>query len=58
VTEPEAHRPRTARWRLAGIGLLAVGVTAALYAAGRLHQPDAGKPGYHDVRNAVVLPAP
>ena len=37
---PVAHRPKTARWRLAGIGLLAVGVAAALFVAGRLHQPD------------------
>ena len=28
------------RWRLAAIGLLAVGVTAAIYLAGRLFQPD------------------
>jgi Family of unknown function (DUF6529) len=27
-------------WRLIGIGLLAIGVPAALYAAGRLLQPD------------------
>jgi Family of unknown function (DUF6529) len=40
MTAPDAHRPGTAWWRLAGIGLLAAGVTAALYAAGRLHQPD------------------
>jgi hypothetical protein len=40
VTAPDAHRPGTARWRLAWIGLLAAGVTAALYVAGRLHQPD------------------
>jgi hypothetical protein len=40
MTAPEAHRPRTAWWRLAGIGLLALGVAAALYVAGRLHQPD------------------
>jgi hypothetical protein len=40
VTGPEAHRAGTAGWRLAGIGLLAAGVTVALYAAGRLHQPD------------------
>src|SRR5260370_16505286 len=37
---PAAHRPGTARGRLAGIGLLGVGVTVALYVAGRLHQPD------------------
>jgi uncharacterized protein DUF6529 len=40
MTAPDAHRPGNAWWRLAGIGLLAAGVTAALYAAGRLHQPD------------------
>src|SRR5260370_13368172 len=40
MTAPDVHRPGTARWRLAGIGLLAAGVTAALYVAGRLHQPD------------------
>ena len=40
MTEPDVHRPGTARWRLAGIGLLAAGVAAALYVAGRLHQPD------------------
>jgi hypothetical protein len=35
-----ASRAPGAGWRLAGIGLLAVGVAAALYVAGRLHQPD------------------
>jgi hypothetical protein len=40
VTAPIVNRPATARWRLAGIGLLAIGVTGALYVAGRLHQPD------------------
>src|SRR5262249_36053687 len=40
MTAPDARRPATARLRLAGIGLLAVGVAAALYVAGRLHQPD------------------
>ena len=40
MTAPEAHRPATAWWRLAGTGLLALGVAAALYVAGRLHQPD------------------
>ena len=40
MTEPDARRPGGAGWRLAGIGLLAVGVSVALYAAGRLHQPD------------------
>jgi hypothetical protein len=29
-----------AGWRLAGIGVLGIGLTAALYVAGRLHQPD------------------
>jgi hypothetical protein len=32
-------RPRSI-WRLAAIGVLAAGITGALYAAGRLHQPD------------------
>ena len=27
-------------WRLACIGVLAIGVTTALYVAGRVHQPD------------------
>jgi uncharacterized membrane protein HdeD (DUF308 family) len=40
MTAPEARRPQTDRWRLAGIGLLAAGVAAALYVAGRLIQPD------------------
>jgi heme A synthase len=40
MTAPDAPGPRAARWRLAGIGLLALGIAAALYAAGRLHQPD------------------
>ena len=40
MTAPGAHRTWSARLRLAGIGLLAVGVAAALYVAGRLHQPD------------------
>ncbi len=40
MTAPDAHRSVTARWRLAGIGLLAAGVSAALYVAARLHQPD------------------
>jgi hypothetical protein len=40
MTAPGAHRTGTVRLRLAGIGLLAVGVAAALYVAGRLHQPD------------------
>ena len=29
-------------WRLAGIGLLAIGVAAAMYAAGRLNRPNYG----------------
>jgi Family of unknown function (DUF6529) len=36
---PAQGRPRPG-WRLAAIALLALGVTAAVYAAGRLHQPD------------------
>src|SRR5215471_15108882 len=40
MTAPDAPERRTTRWRLAGIGLLGLGVTAALYVAGRLHQPD------------------
>jgi hypothetical protein len=40
MTAPDAPGPRSAGWRLAGIGLLALGVAAALYVAGRLHQPD------------------
>jgi hypothetical protein len=40
MTAPGSDRPTTARWRLSGIGLLALGVAAALYVAGRLHQPD------------------
>jgi len=40
MTAPDARDPRPAGWRLAGIGLLALGVAAALYVAGRLHQPD------------------
>src|SRR6516165_11326089 len=40
MTAPDAPGPRPAGWRLAGIGLLALGVAAALYVAGRLHQPD------------------
>ena len=40
MTEPRASGARAARWRLAGIGLLGIGVAAALYVAGRLHQPD------------------
>ena len=37
MTAPQAQG---AGWRLAGIGLLGLGVAAALYIAGRLHQPD------------------
>ena len=40
MAAPDVPGPRAARWRLAGIGLLALGVAAALYVAGRLHQPD------------------
>ncbi len=40
MTAPDAHRPGTARGRLAAIGLLGLGVAAALYVVGRLHQPD------------------
>ena len=40
MTTPDAQGRRPARWRLAGIGLLAIGVATALYVAGRLHQPD------------------
>src|SRR5262250_54998 len=40
MTVPDAPERRTIRWRLAGIGLLALGVAAALFVAGRLHQPD------------------
>jgi hypothetical protein len=40
MTAPRTPGAGAARWRLAGIGLLAAGVAAALYVAGRLHQPD------------------
>ena len=40
MTAPRAPGAWAAGWRLAGIGLLAAGVAAALYVAGRLHQPD------------------
>jgi hypothetical protein len=40
MTASDVPGRRPARWRLAGIGLLGLGVTAALYVAGRLHQPD------------------
>lgn len=37
---PQAAGRHSAGWRLAAIGVLAIGVTGALYVAGRLHQPD------------------
>jgi len=40
VTERGGHGRRPAAWRLTGIGLLGLGLAVALYAAGRLHQPD------------------
>jgi uncharacterized protein DUF6529 len=40
MTAPGMRRPKTARWRLAAIGLLAVGVATTIYVVGRLHQPD------------------
>lgn len=40
MTAPDAKGRRPAAWRLAGSELLALGVAAALYVAGRLHQPD------------------
>ena len=40
MTAPRAPRAGAAGWRLAGIGLLGAGVAAAIYTAGRLHQPD------------------
>jgi hypothetical protein len=39
MTSPVADGRGPAAWRLAGIGLLGIGVAAALYAAGRLIQP-------------------
>jgi Family of unknown function (DUF6529) len=39
MTSPVTRGHRPAAWRLTGIGLLAIGVAAALYAAGRLIQP-------------------
>ena len=42
MTAPEVSRRRPAAVRLAGIGLLAVAVTGALYAAGRLLSPNYG----------------
>ena len=40
MTAHRAPGARAARWRLAGIGLLGIGVAAAIYVAGRLHQRD------------------
>jgi uncharacterized protein DUF6529 len=40
MTAPGTQGRDPARWRLAGAGLLAAGVAAVLYVAGRLHQPD------------------
>jgi hypothetical protein len=40
MTGPGATGRRSAAVRLAGIGVLAAGVTVALYVAGRLHTPD------------------
>ena len=40
MTAPGPGACRPAGWRLAGIGLLGIGVAAALYVAGRLLQPD------------------
>jgi Family of unknown function (DUF6529) len=40
MTAPGAPGRGPAAWRLTGIGLLALGVAAALYVAGRLHRPD------------------
>jgi hypothetical protein len=40
VTAPGAPGAGAAGRRLAGIGLLGIGVAAAVYVAGRLHQPD------------------
>ena len=39
MTSPETQRYKPPAWRLTGIGLLGIGVAAALYAAGRLIQP-------------------
>jgi len=36
----DVQRRKATGWRLAGIGLLGLGVVVALYVAGRLHQPD------------------
>jgi len=40
MTAPRAPGAGPARWRLALIGLIVVGVATAVYTAGRLHQPD------------------
>jgi hypothetical protein len=40
MTAPDTQGRRPPAWRLTGIGLLAIGVTAALYVAGRLIQPN------------------
>ena len=40
MTRPGAQGSRSTAWRLTGIGLLAIGVTVALYVAGRLIQPN------------------
>jgi hypothetical protein len=40
MTAPRAPGAGAARWRLAGIWLLGIGVAAAVYVAGRLHRPD------------------
>jgi hypothetical protein len=40
MTTPRAPGAGTVWWRLAGIGLLGIGVAVAIYIAGRLHQPD------------------
>src|SRR5712692_9174434 len=42
MTAPGATGQRSAAVRLAGIGLLAAGVTVALYIVGRLHSPNYG----------------
>ena len=40
MTTPDAPGSRAAAWRVAGIGLVGVGVAAAIYVAGRLNPPD------------------
>jgi Family of unknown function (DUF6529) len=40
MTAPGTPGADAAWWRLAGIGLLGIGVAAAVYLAGRLHRPD------------------